>query len=83
MKTKLTLTLNKEIIDRAKIYAKEHGTSLSKMVGAYFQNIVYISDEKSDEIETRVRNIVGRIKLPPDFDFEKAKEEYHREKYGM
>lgn len=52
MKTKLTLTLNKELLDRAKIYAKEHGTSLSKMVESYFQNIGYISDVICDFAES-------------------------------
>ena len=83
MNTKLTLSLDKEIIDQAKIFAKGNGKSLSEMVEAYFRDIVYMSDEKSEEIEARVRKIVGVIKLPPDFDLEKAKEEYHREKYGL
>lgn len=37
MNTKLTLTLEKEVIEIAKIYAKEKGQSLSEMVENYFK----------------------------------------------
>ena len=39
MKTKLTLTLDKEVIKEAKAYAKDHGQSLSKIVENYFKDI--------------------------------------------
>ncbi len=36
METKLTLSLDKEIIEQAKKYAKQQKTSLSNMVENYF-----------------------------------------------
>ena len=40
MNTKLTLSLEKDIIDQAKIYAKGTGRSLSEMVENYFKNLI-------------------------------------------
>lgn len=37
MPDKLTLRLDKKLIDRAKKHAKEQGTSVSKMVANYFE----------------------------------------------
>ena len=39
MNTKLTLTIEKEVIEVAKEYAKEKGQSLSEMVENYFKLI--------------------------------------------
>ncbi len=46
MDTKLTLKLNKNIIEKAKVYAKKNDTSLSKIIEDYF---AYISNEQKDE----------------------------------
>lgn len=88
MNTKLTLSLDKEIIEKAKIYAKGTGRSLSEMVENYFKNLVEKSDKKKDtteddEIDPQLKKLVGIIQLPPDFDIKKAKEEYYKEKYGI
>lgn len=89
MNTKLTLSLEKEIIEKAKIYAKGTGRSLSEMVENYFRNLVSrtqndikIEDEYGD-IDPKLKKLIGIIKLPEDFDMEKVKEEYHKEKYGL
>lgn len=36
MQTKLTLRLEKELIQRAKVYAAQHGKSVSQVVADYF-----------------------------------------------
>ena len=88
MNTKLTLSLEKEIIEKAKIYAKGTGRSLSEMVENYFRSLVEKSNKnnKKDEYEDihpSVKKLIGRITLPDDFDIKKAKEEYYKEKYGI
>ena len=88
MNTKLTLSLDKEIIEKAKIYAKGTGRSLSEMVENYFKNLVEKSDKKNnttedDEIDPQLKKLVGIIQLPPDFDIKKAKEEYYKDKHGF
>lgn len=82
MNVKLTLSLEKEVIENAKIYAKGTGRSLSEMVEKYFKNIVS-KPENNQDIHPKVKKLIGRITLPPDFDEEKVKEEYYKEKYGF
>lgn len=86
MNTKLTLSLEKEVIEKAKIYAKGTGRSLSEMVENYFRSLVEKSvknNNDSNDIDERLKKITGIVTLPDDFDLEKAKEEHHREKYGI
>ena len=47
MNTKLTLNLDKEIINEAKIYAKSHSVSLSKLIENYLNSLTQKSKEKS------------------------------------
>ena len=49
MATKLTLTLNDKIIERAKKYSKKNNISLSKLVEFYFKTIS--EPEKDNKIE--------------------------------
>lgn len=88
MNTKLTLSLDKEVLEKAKIYAKGTGRSLSEMVENYFKRLVEKPNKKNDsikddEIDPRLKKLVGIIQLPPDFDIKKAKEEYYKEKYDI
>ena len=82
MNTKLTLSLEKTVIEDAKSYAKKTGRSLSELVENYFKNLTDKS-EVGDDIHPKVKKLIGRITLPPDFDEEKVKEEHYREKYGF
>jgi hypothetical protein len=80
------LSLEKEVIEKAKIYAKGTGRSLSEMVENYFRNLISKSEKnnnESNDIDERLKKITGVVTLPDDFDIEKAKEEYHKEKYGV
>lgn len=83
MNTKLTLSLEKEVIEQAKIYAKGTGRSLSEMVENYFKSLVSKTEEDYSQIDPKIRNLIGIVKLPPDFNLEKAKEEHYKEKYGI
>lgn len=82
MNTKLTLSLEKEVIEQAKSYAKKTGRSLSELVESYFKNLTSKS-ENSEDIHPKVKRLIGRITLPPDFDEEKVKDEHYKEKYGF
>ncbi len=66
MTTKLTLTVEKSIIERAKLYAKNTGRSLSEIVENYLDNIT--NDNDATELSPKLRNIVGAVRLPKDFD---------------
>ena len=45
MNTKLTLTLEKDVIEKAKEYAARQGQSLSSLVGNYFKHLSMIEKE--------------------------------------
>lgn len=49
MDTKLTLSLDKEIIGRAKKYAKSQHTSLSKMIESYLALITDAATQKDQK----------------------------------
>lgn len=39
MRTKLTLTIDKQVVDKAKLYAKKKNRSVSKLVEEYLKSI--------------------------------------------
>jgi formiminotetrahydrofolate cyclodeaminase len=69
MTTKLTLTVEKAIIERAKIYAKNTGRSLSELVEKYLETITEENDNQ--KISPKLKKIIGAVSLPKDFDEEK------------
>ncbi len=82
MDKKLTLSLDQTIIEKAKKYAKENNTSLSKMVEAYFDLLTNIESNKNELLITPlVESLCGVIELPEDFDYKKSKAAYLLEKY--
>ncbi|MEZ4828925.1 MAG: DUF6364 family protein [Bacteroidia bacterium] len=64
MNTKLTLTIEKEIIEIAKEYAQEKGQSLSELVENYFKLITKSrSPIKREELSPGIRRLQGIIKI--------------------
>jgi hypothetical protein len=80
METKLTLRLNDGVIERAKVYAKTHKISLSKMIEAYLDNLTRKNNEKTT-ITPLVESLSGVIDLPSDYDYKKDYADYIIEKY--
>lgn len=82
METKLTLRLNDNVIARAKIYARSHRISLSKMIESYLDSITNQKDDgKKIAITPLVESLSGVINLPADFDYKKEYRDYIEEKY--
>lgn len=83
MNTKLTLSLDKEIIEQAKIYAKGTGRSLSEMVESYFKSLStpQRKNEDEDDAQKKLNRISGIVKLPPDYDEKAAVLNYLEEKH--
>ena len=79
MTTKLTLTVEKSIIEKAKFYAKHTGRSLSELIENYLDSIT--QDSGSEKISAKLQKIVGAVKLPKDFDEEKVLREQFEEKH--
>jgi hypothetical protein len=80
METKLTIKLKKNIIDRAKKYANDQDTSLSKLIENYLEAITSPSGGKS-KISPLVRSISGVVKLPEDFNHKEIYHQHLDEKY--
>ncbi len=66
MTTKLTLTVEKSIILRAKSYAKNTGRSLSEIIENYLATIT--EESNHDDLSPKLKKIVGVVNLPKDFD---------------
>jgi hypothetical protein len=81
MDTKLTLKLEETIIEKAKEYAKNNKTSLSKLIENYLHNIT--GDKGNDEkITPLVKSLSGVINLPEGFDHKKGYAEFLTGKYS-
>jgi hypothetical protein len=71
MNTKLTLTIEQTVIDKAKRYAKKKGNSLSGIIENYLKVITNDSTKSEIEITPTVKSMKGSFKVPTDFDYKK------------
>ena len=55
-KKKLTLRLNKQLIEQAKLYAAKHNLSVSQLVETYFRNLQEVDAEEHTPL---VRQLTG------------------------
>lgn len=79
MNAKLTLSLDKEIIERAKAYAKEQGTSVSKMVENFIK--MTTSKTRAKEVEEiEISDFVKSLAMPSMKH--RTKEEMREEYYS-
>ena len=84
MNTKLTLTIEKEVIEIAKEYAKEKGQSLSEMVENYFKFVTGKRMKiKEKQLSPNVRKLRGIIKTDANFDYKQILTEELSKKYGV
>ena len=83
MITKLTLTIDKEVIQSAKGYAKGKGQSLSEIVENYLKLIT--AERKSmreKQLSPKVRKLRGILKVDPIQDYKSIFAEELSKKYG-
>ncbi|MXN93229.1 hypothetical protein GR160_18525 [Flavobacterium sp. Sd200] len=84
MKARLTLTLDEELIAKAKDYANKSGRSLSEIVENYLKAIL-ILDKNKDlgkiEISPFVKSLSIGSGLSADLDYKKEYTDYLIEKY--
>lgn len=82
MNTKLTLTIEQEIIERAKNYAKEKNRSLSDIIENYLKMLTK-SDRKQkiEKLSPIVKSLKGSFKMPKDMDYKKELGNRLEEKY--
>ena len=81
MNTKLTLTIEQSIIEKAKKYANDKGRSLSSIIENYLKIITneeVVSDIKLTPI---VKSLKGSFKAPRNFNYKKELSKRLSEKY--
>lgn len=72
MDTKLTLKLDKFVIEQAKEYASSHKRSLSRIIESYLKSLINRDKNDNDseiEISPFVKSISTGIKIPSDLDY--------------
>jgi hypothetical protein len=81
MNTKLTLTIEKSLIDKAKKYAKGKGRSLSDIVENYLKVIIKDDTPKVIDSTPITSSLRGSFNAPDDFDYKKELSKRLSEKY--
>ena len=80
MNTKLTLNVDRRVIEKAKEYSKLRKISLSKLIESYLSSLT--TNKKQDiEITPLVESLSGVIKLDKDFDYKESYADYLIDKY--
>ena len=81
MTTKLTLSIDKDIIEQSKRYAASQNRSLSDLIESYFRTIAIIPGNKV-EITSKIKSLKGSFKAPADLDYKKVLQEEIIHKHG-
>ncbi len=81
MTTKLTLSIEKEVIEQSKRYAASQNRSLSDLIESYLRTIT-VTEGKNIEITNKVKSLCGSFKAPADFDYKKVLVEEIIRKHG-
>lgn len=81
MTTKLTLTIEKDTIQKAKDYAAKQGRSLSDIVDSYLKSITSDSQANSQLISPTVQSLIGAFEEPKDVDYKTSLSKALKSKY--
>jgi hypothetical protein len=81
MTTKLTLTIEEDVIKQAKVYAAESGSSLSEIVENYFKALSAPRPRKKKALAPAVKKLKGIVSLPEDADYKSIVAEEMTKKY--
>ncbi|HUH74851.1 MAG TPA: DUF6364 family protein [Chitinophagales bacterium] len=81
MDTKLTLKLNQDIIEKAKVYASTHQVSLSRLIENYLSSLTSESPKSDLQISSFVKSLSTGIEIPADYDYKKDRADYLEKKH--
>ncbi len=82
MNTKLTLSIEEQVVESAKKYAKKQGRSLSNIVEEYLKSIAKHKQRiKKTELHPLVEELCGSVKIPKDKSYDEILGEALIEKY--
>ena len=71
MNTKLTLTIEQDVIEKAKKYAKDKERSLSSLIENYLKALTNESNSTEIELTPIVKAMKGSFTAPKNFDYKK------------
>jgi len=60
--TKLTLSIDEKVVERAKRYAAARGTSVSRLVQTYLDAVVRVNGSDDQELPPITRRVYGMLK---------------------
>ena len=80
MNTKLTLTIEQSVIEKAKAYAKEKKRSLSDLIENYLK-IITSEQDSSVDISPLTKSLLGSFKAPENLDYKTELSKGLTEKY--
>lgn len=80
MDSKLTLKLNREVIGKAKDYARAHNISLSRLIETYLE-LLTNKQQDGRPISKQVKKLSGIVTLPEDYDYRKDYRDHLEKKY--
>lgn len=81
MNTKLTLTIEQELIQKAKDYAKQKNRSLSDIIENYLKILTKEEKKESSKLSPIVKSLKGSFKMPADFDYKEELKKRLEQKY--
>ena len=81
MNTKLTLTIEQSIIEKAKKYANDKGRSLSSIIENYLKVITKEETVSDIELTPIVKSLKGSFKAPRNLNYKKELSKRLTEKY--
>jgi hypothetical protein len=91
---KLTLSIEPNKIEKAKIYAAKHHTSISKIVSDFLTDITAKEETTEDPFLQQLKqmkmpdwindlSVKTKVNLPDNVDYKDLKYGYLKEKYGL
>ncbi|WP_114783046.1 DUF6364 family protein [Botryobacter ruber] len=82
MQSKLTISIDKNVVDEAKALARRKGRSLSDLIENYLKVIVK-KEKQVVEISPDIKKLQGSVKLPADLDYKKELQQALNKKYQL
>ncbi len=81
MDTKLTLLIDKKVVEKAKQFAREKNTSLSNLIENYLSKLTQAAEQGENEISPLVKSLSGVLTLGAEEETRKEYSEYLQQKY--
>jgi hypothetical protein len=82
MDSKLTLRLDQDIIEKAKIYASGKKLSLSRLIENYLDSLTKeVDSDTKIQISPFVKSMSTGVNIPADLDYKKEYSDFLTEKY--